>query len=204
MEVAGTGTAVTGRHYNIAIKDDLIGSRAREEITTTMPAAIEWYKNSKALMDPPMEYLEFILGTRWAQYDLYAWLDKAEKAIDWKVRKIIEDGQPIFPEHITHEYIEQELKPLGEIYWLNYMNEVAGEGLTAFDVSRLRYFELTADGDLTLDTFVPEHKPDAREGLEFAAEEPPPLKRGITPQERVTRWRAMHERFRREKENRYD
>src|SRR5216684_2504719 len=116
VEISGVGTAVTGRHYNIKVEDDLIGQRARDEITTTMPATIEWYKASEALMDPPMNYLEFIFGTRWAHYDLYSWMERNDTSVSMLIRKVLENGQPLFPELMSLEYIESLRQRKGELF----------------------------------------------------------------------------------------
>lgn len=204
VEISGVGTAVTGRHYNVKIEDDLIGQRARDEITTTMPATIEWYKASEALMDPPMNYLEFIFGTRWAHYDLYSWMQENDSSVQYMIRKVIEDGKPLFPELMNMEYIESLRQRKGELFYLNYMNEVTHGTLNAFDMTRLRFYDIENDV-INFDVLPPEslHLPTIEE-TEKVEDTPVKIKKHweLTPQERVDRWNQKHQDWRKEREMR--
>jgi hypothetical protein len=144
IETIGVGGKVTGRHYDIMIKDDLVDIEdANSQIV--MQTAIEWHKASRALMDDPDKGLEFILGTRWAVYDLYQEIIDNDPTVETMIRAAVEDGQPIFPEMFGMPTIQRLHRELGPRFMLLYMNNAANPELTDFDAEQIRYFMITAD-----------------------------------------------------------
>lgn len=139
IETIGVGGKVTGRHYDVMIKDDLIDIEdANSEIV--MRGAIEWHKASRALMDDPDKSLEFVLGTRWAVYDLYQDIINEDPTVDRVVRAAIEDGKPIFPEFFSLETLKRLHKEMGPRFFLLYMNSAHNPELTDFDCDQIRSF----------------------------------------------------------------
>ena len=156
-------------------------------------------------MDPPMNYLEFIFGTRWAHYDLYSWMQSEDTSVEFKIRKVLENGQPLFPELMSLEYIESLRQRKGELFYLNYMNEVTGGAVNAFDLSRLRFYNLEKDGSIAFDVLPPEtfDMPEPMPPEPEAAPIKPKRFWQTTPQERVERWNRKHEDWRRERAMRH-
>jgi hypothetical protein len=141
IETIGVGGKVTGRHYDVMIKDDLIDIEdANSEIV--MRTAIEWHKASRALFDHPDKGLEFILGTRWAVYDLYQDIMDQDDTVEVQIRSVIEDGKPIFPEFFSMETIHRLKRELGPMFWLLYMNSAANSELTDFAIDQIRYYRV--------------------------------------------------------------
>eukprot|EP00918_Siedleckia_nematoides_P057476 GHVU01125365.1.p1 GENE.GHVU01125365.1~~GHVU01125365.1.p1 ORF type:complete len:416 (+),score=32.26 GHVU01125365.1:1912-3159(+) len=150
IRAIGVGGAITGSRPNVLIKDDLISLEAANS-DVVMQAAIEWHKVSRALMDEyekntGMESLEFIIGTRWAVYDLYSYIMDNDPSVDVNVRAIIENGKYIWPEKITEAKVTQLQREYGSLFYLLYMNSVADPSLTDFDLSLIREFKYINDG----------------------------------------------------------
>lgn len=137
IETIGVGGAVTGRHYDVIMKDDLVTFAAANS-QVVMREAIEWHKSSRALLDDPEKSLEFIIGTRWGAFDLYQYIMDHDPEVDWLVKGAIEDGKPIFPEVFSLKSLERLRKDLGPLFFLLYMNSAADPSLIDFDTSAVR------------------------------------------------------------------
>ena len=145
----GAESAVTGSRTDFQIKDDLI-SLAASRSPALMQQAIEFHISTKPLQESILHSWEVILGTLWAPADLYEYIRTNEPWIKVYLRKILEDGVPLWPEHFPPEAIELLRKETKELFHLNYMNEATHGSLVDFDPHQLRYWELT-DGRFTFD-----------------------------------------------------
>ena len=143
IEAVGVGGAVTGAHFDILIKDDLVTLEAANS-PAVMETAKEWHTTSRALVDDFDKFLEFIIGTRWAVQDLYEDAQK-DDSVDVIVRAIIEDGALILPEKITMETVARLKREFGVLFPLLFMNSAADPELTDFDISLLRHFRIEGD-----------------------------------------------------------
>lgn len=87
VSTASVEKAVTGTHYDIIIHDDLV---EENNINTTeqIQKIIRFYQNSLDLLDPGGQ--ELVVGTRWAEGDLYGWIIQNEMTSL--------NGVPILPE----------------------------------------------------------------------------------------------------------
>ena len=144
IETMGVGGAVTGRHYNILIKDDLVSIDAANS-AIVMAGAIEWHKASRALLDDPDRGLEFIIGTRWAVYDLYHEIMEHDPSVDVEVRSAIEEGQPIFPELFTLEGLDRLRRELGPLFPLLYLNSPVDAAISDFPMEEVREFTVAGN-----------------------------------------------------------
>lgn len=158
IRAIGVGGAITGARPTVLIKDDLISVEAANS-EVVMQTAIDWHRASRALMeeysrDTGQEALEYIIGTRWAVYDLYQHIIDEDPTVEILIRSIVEQGAPIWPERIDDAVIEQKKKEFGSMFWLLYMNSPANPDLVDFDIARIRpcnlegsklIFEETAD-----------------------------------------------------------
>lgn len=149
IETIGVGGAVTGRHYDIMIKDDLTTLQAANS-TVVMQTAIEWHEASRSLFDHPDHSLEFTIGTRWAVNDLYQHMIDNDPTVEWLKRAVIEDGKIIFPEMFSHKTIDEYKTRLGTLFPLLYMNEAADPSLVDFALADLREFRIIGD-DIVFD-----------------------------------------------------
>lgn len=147
IRAIGVGGAVTGARPNVMIKDDLVSFKAANS-DTVMDEAIEWHKASRALLDKyevesGLSSLEFLIGTRWAVFDLYSYIQDNDPSVEInpaKFHKIINDGRILWPEKYTKEDIEQLQREHGSNFYLLYLNSAADPELTDFDMMLLRDF----------------------------------------------------------------
>jgi hypothetical protein len=145
IRAIGVGGAITGMHPIMLIKDDLTTQKAANE-PPTMAKAIEWHTDSRALLANPDTDLEFITGTRWANFDLPGFIEETDKTVEvnkeW--RRIVDtNGNVLWPYKFGYEGAVAQLKAEHGIKFnLLYMNEAVGDGLTDFLASDLREYEL--------------------------------------------------------------
>lgn len=147
ITVRGVGGAITGMHPNVLIKDDIISLEARKS-DAVMDAAVQWHIASRGLIEGNDDALEFIIGTRWRKFDLYSFIIDTDDSMDVETRAMIEEGRFIFPERFnweTYARLEKEFAHEPGLFSLLYMNLATGEGLTDFDLTRLRSYRLLGD-----------------------------------------------------------
>lgn len=141
----GVGGAITGHHFQVLIKDDLVTFEASQS-EVVMQTAWEWFHSSRDLWDDRVNGLEYCLGTRWSANDIYQRLIEGDattapdESMEWVVRAIIEGGKPIFPEMFPMEAVEELMKG-GALFWLNYMNSTDTPEISDFDMERVRQFK---------------------------------------------------------------
>lgn len=150
VKAIGVGGAVTGSRPTILIKDDLI-SIAAANSETEMTNAIDWHIASRALMDEyekdtGVEALEFIIGTRWAVFDLYQYIIDNDPTVETMVRAIVENGKPIWPERFNMDRVDQLRAEFGSLFFLLYMNSAADPELTDFDMTSVRKYHVIDGG----------------------------------------------------------
>lgn len=149
IRAIGVGGAVTGARPNVLIKDDLVSFKAANS-EVVMDEAIEWHRASRALLDKyeiesGLSSLEFIIGTRWAVFDLYSYIidnDPSVEVNDESFHRIIRDGRILWPEKYTEGDIEQLRLEHGANFYLLYLNSAADPELTDFDMSLVRDFSI--------------------------------------------------------------
>lgn len=103
IRAIGVGGAVTGSHPSVLIKDDLVTLEAANS-PVVMQTAIEWHVASRALINAD-NALEFIIGTRWAVNDLYAYIQERDPSVETVVRSVVESGACIYPQKFSLEKI---------------------------------------------------------------------------------------------------
>jgi len=118
FEACGRKTKKTGTHYNVIIEDDTTAPQdsdmsedlclpSQEEVQS----AIGWHKSATPLLVPKGKRIRVVVTTRWADYDLVAYLLDNEKG--WKlfdVPAMDEDGNPKF----SMMYDEEKLSEIRE------------------------------------------------------------------------------------------
>jgi len=149
IRAIGVGGAITGARPTVLIKDDLVSIEAANS-EVVMQTAIDWHIASRALMeeyekDSGMEALEFIIGTRWAVWDLYQFIMDNDPTVEVTIRSIIESDRTIWPERFNQARVEQLKNEFGSMFWLLYMNSAANPELTDFDIDKIRSYELQGD-----------------------------------------------------------
>lgn len=145
----GVGGVVTGKHFNAHIHDDLIDEQDRYS-AATMDRAYNWFLSSRSLFDGIDTAQEFILGTHWANNDIYVRMKDHGLGIFWRTysAEIIDSHgikRALWPEHISLEVLERHKLDLeaagkGDLYALNYLNDPTHSSIVDFDISDIRTF----------------------------------------------------------------
>jgi len=149
----GVDGSIAGRHFNCHLFDDLTTEEAAGS-ELVMSQAIQWFKDSRALMDDLRYSLEFTFGTHWAHHDLpYAIMNDfdnhghGDPTVESHIRSIVEEGKIIFPEMgFTPEGVERLERSDPAKFQLMYMNNIHSPELVDFSVAELREFDYAADG----------------------------------------------------------
>jgi len=152
----GMGGNLVSQHYDLIIGDDLINRdfiNTQEQITKT----ILFYKDSLDLLEPTGQFI--IIGTRWADSDLYGWLmdkgnpEQTYKSFDFMVKQAytgnLETGENLsilFPDKFTPDVLKTLKMEKGPIeFSAQYMNEPLPQESAKFKVD---WFKRTLEDEL--------------------------------------------------------
>ena len=114
FESIGVGGAVTSRHYDLIIEDDLVYAK-KDDLTGAeirpnpedIQKAIGWHKLVYSLMADPQKSEIVNIGTRWSVHDLIDWIRTSEPHFKvFEMSALTPEGVPIWPERFG----EKELK----------------------------------------------------------------------------------------------
>lgn len=175
IEVTGVGGEMTGRHYDIIIKDDLVGP---ENITTKeqIDKLRQWDQASKFILEPGGE--EIYVGTRWHFDDLYGYIiENLTPPFQTFIRDIFKsDGSVVYPEKFTLEKVKaielemsKDPKQGRAMFEAQFRNRCIDEATAPFKRKFLTQYEAkdlpTSLGvSITVDPAISE-----RESADFAA-----------------------------------
>lgn len=148
IEIAGVGTEITGRHYDVIICDDVVGP---ENITTKeqLDKVLQWYNQLEFLLDPGGT--QVLVGTRWHFDDLYGFIQE-NLVPPFEVYKRgvwTPEGEPIWPEKFSKERIlnlkarvEKDPKQGPAFFVSQYLNEVIDESTAVFKREHKKTFKM--------------------------------------------------------------
>lgn len=103
FDTIGMTGSMTSRHFTHICIDDPISKEAIKS-EKVMQDSIDRLKDLTTLLVRPEQDTIWVIGTRWALFDVYTWLEKKfGSQLKRFVRGAIEDGQPIFPERFSLE-----------------------------------------------------------------------------------------------------
>lgn len=139
-ECAGVSTAVVSRHYNIIIEDDTVspdfdelGGEALAPTHDQVEKAIGWHRtNVLPLLNNPTIDKSIVVGTRWYERDLIAYIKESEPeyAIYSRACRENERGEPdpqgkvVYPERFDAQVLESLERSLGPyMFSCLYMNQ---------------------------------------------------------------------------------
>lgn len=154
IQITSIDKSVVSQHYDLIIVDDLIN---REGISTKeqREKARKYLKDLYDLLEPGGMIL--VIGTRWHDDDLYGSIIR-QGSFEVMVRKVIEDGKPIFPQKFSMEYIEQLKRDKGSSEFNGqYMNDPISDEDAEFRREDLIFYnpkEVTGDIYITVDPAV--------------------------------------------------
>lgn len=155
FEAAGTGTALTSRHYTIINEDDTIAAR-RDDMTDSeaiptkeeMDKAIGFHRLVPTLVVNHKTSLVRVIGTRWAQGDLIGWIRENQSYPWFEMSSIGPDGNPTFPEKYDREVLSELRADLGSyIFSSQYENKPISEDKMVFRLEWLRERDREGDSD---------------------------------------------------------
>ena len=143
IDIAGVGSAVTGRHYTDQIKDDIVDDKN----TNTMELIedlIDWDSSTIPLFDEPESKgcEELVIGTPWSKADVYS-IKREDPDYAVYVRHALEGkdgspdfehGIPIFPERLDKERLEKIRMRIAndELFYCQYMCDPRGGAASQF------------------------------------------------------------------------
>lgn len=160
LEPAGTGTAVTSRHYDDIIEDDTVApdfdsmtGEIQQPTLVEIEKAIGFHKMCYPLMVDQERSVRTIIGTRWDNNDLLAYIMKYEPEYTVYTRSVLENaggasasydqgGRPIWPEKFGEASIARLERSLGRIMFdMLYMNSPSSSINQVFKRDYIRYYE---------------------------------------------------------------
>lgn len=151
FEAAGTGTAVTSRHYDLIIEDDTVAPEKdslsgiiQEPTQLEIEKAIGWHRVAMPLQIHPTKSQRVVIGTRWAERDLIGWILKNEPSYVVMERKAVEDGKHVWdrfdanvmeqltialgPYMVAMLYLNEPTSTINQIFkrdWIQYYAELS-------------------------------------------------------------------------------
>jgi predicted phage terminase large subunit-like protein len=154
FEAAGTGTAVTSRHYDLIIEDDTVAPEKdalsgvmQQPTQLEIEKAIGWHRLAMPLQLHPTKSQRVVVGTRWAERDLIAWVLQNEPQYVPITRKARENGKVVW-DRFDEKALEQIEKALGPyMFGALYMNEPTSAINQTFRREWIHYFEGLGDED---------------------------------------------------------
>lgn len=147
----GVGGHITGWHFDIIRKDDLIDEKT-EKSPEVMESIIDWHLLTKNLLEGPHTGIDHLVGTRWSMGDLYEYVRRNEPEYVYKcVAAIDERGQPRWGERFPLEDVtdEQGNTRIGLLtmrtkdpykFATQQMNDPRAEDIVEFHAKWLRYY----------------------------------------------------------------
>lgn len=146
IEVAGTTTEVTGKHYDLIIYDDVVGP---ENIGTLeqVDKLRHWFNQVQAVLEPGGE--QVVIGTRWHFADLYGFIEENLSEFQSFKREVYKpDGSTLWPEKFSKQTVERienrmsaDPKSGRALFLAQYRNIIVDEQTATFKHSMVKYIE---------------------------------------------------------------
>lgn len=173
LEPAGTGTAVTSRHYDEILEDDTVApdydsmtGEIQQPTAVEIEKAIGFHKMCHPLLVHPTESVISVIGTRWANEDLIGWIMKHSLDYDVMCRSAYENahGDPADPEQggrpvwerFNARVLEELRTNVGPLMFaMLYLNSPSSSVSQVFKRSYIRYYENLPNGLLYCTTVDP-------------------------------------------------
>ena len=157
-EAAGTSTRVVSRHYDLIIEDDTVapdydelGDESLAPTHDEVQKAIGWHRmNVLPLLNNPSKDRSLVVGTRWYDQDLIAWIKENEPQYKVISRACREDefgkpshkGKVTYPERFNEDTLAQLERGLGPyLFSCLYMNTPVRSEDMIFKPEWFRFYE---------------------------------------------------------------
>ena len=140
FECAGTGTKLTGRHFNLILEDDTTAPDEDEmkvELTTpsreTVEKAIGFHRASTPLYVPKGLRFSFVVTTRWAEEDIVDYVRDVESYKYFDMPALNSKGERNFSMFYSQEALEEIKTRVGEyMFSCLYLNVPLDASLRVF------------------------------------------------------------------------
>ena len=147
----GVGGHITGWHFDIVRKDDLIDEKT-EKSPEVMEKIIDWHLLTKNLLESPNTGVDHLIGTRWSMGDLYQFIIDNEKEYTVAtIQAITKVGTPSWPERFTIDGLMHLREKDPYNFACQQMNNPRDEAIVDFNAKWLRYYDFTDKLDLLID-----------------------------------------------------
>jgi len=144
-EAVGWSTKVTSRHYDWILMDDLVDEDSYES-PELMNKIIERFEQRESLLRPPIETRTLIVvANHWSAIDLNCYILKNHPEYHVYYRQAIENGQPIFPEAYSLEWLQRKQAANPYTFALQYMNNPVDASLSEFKAEWLQEYRRGED-----------------------------------------------------------
>lgn len=145
-EAAGQDTAVTSRHYDYIIYDDLVDENTYNK-PELMKQLTDRFDQRVGCLKPPIEdKVVIVVMNHWSHIDLASYI--MENHPEYKVyyRQAIEGGKPIFPEMYSMDWLsrQQQLNPYN--FATQWMNDPSDASVAEFKPQNVHYYKRTSNG----------------------------------------------------------
>ena len=180
FEAAGTRTRITGRHYDRVIEDDTVApdldDNSKEVVIPSkrdIEQAIGWHRLVTPILINPMESINIIVGTRWAELDLISWSMANEPQFEHVERsclededgKSAEDGKITWPKRFGREVLDGLLHSMGPyLFSCLYLNKPIRAEDMIFKPEWVQFYETEPRGLITYTTVDPAGDPEDTKG----------------------------------------
>lgn len=139
VEAIGVDTEVTGRHYDVFKKDDLVTEKS-VNTEEQVKKSIQWNELSKSLFDNPTIAIEDFSGTRYHFSDLYSRLLEDNKIY----HSIIRFDDPLVEQHLLGTRFSKEgvedLKKNGWVWSCQYLLKPEDPSQRRFTDEMIKYY----------------------------------------------------------------
>ncbi len=171
FEAAGVRTALTSRHYDVIIEDDII-SASKDDLTgiEAIPSreevekAIGWHKLAVSLLANPKDGEIINVGTRWAKFDVIEHILTEQKDVFefFHLSALDENGEPTYPERFDKETLNQIKAEQGTyIFSTQYLNSPIDEDNMVFLPDWIQYYDVepkTSNNYIIVDPAISERR----------------------------------------------
>lgn len=151
IDTIGMTGAVTSRHYTHITYDDPISEEAVKSEKVMQDTVNRMSASLDLLVEQEKDTI-WLVGTRWALWDVYAvWIELFGDRMGRLVRSIIEDDKIIWPERFTAEGIALKRSLQGEYkFSCLQMNNPRNPELQDLNIDDFRFWSWNGDSEVVL------------------------------------------------------
>ena len=149
FKAIGVGTRITGWHFDVIIKDDLIDEKT-EKSPEVMEKITDFHLLSKNLLESPTTGVDRVIGTRWLANDLYDYIIRNEPeyevcTIAALFKNMEGEWKSAWPERFTVEGLLNMREKDAYMFSCQQMNNPRDEAIVDFKPQWLKYYQFSDD-----------------------------------------------------------